>query len=136
MFQNGREAASSLGMASGKTMKLIRQAARAVESARIRILAVDVLALVRSGLESIHFAVKMDGGSMLMRVAMKVWRIESAMRPGLPDSGTSAMCRKTKNTASALKIPFRKTAVSVCFTRNVLWLRGMMKISEMIPHSC
>jgi hypothetical protein len=65
----------------------------------------------------------MDGGSMLMSVAMKVWRIESAIRLGLPESGTIAMCRKTRNTARALKIPFRKTTVSACFIRNVLWLR-------------
>jgi hypothetical protein len=130
MFQNGRGAASSLGMANGKTKKLTKQAARAVEIARIRIRAVDVLALVRSGLVSIHLAVKIDGGSMLMRVAMKVWKIESVMRLGLPESGTIAMCRKTRNTASALKTPFRTIAVIVCFMRNVLWLRGMMKISE------
>ncbi len=33
MFQNGSEGASNLGMANGKTMKLIKQTAKAVESA-------------------------------------------------------------------------------------------------------
>jgi hypothetical protein len=129
MFRNGRDTASSLGMAKGSTTKLNKQAARAVESARIKIMSVDVLAVVRSGLMSIHLAVIIDGGSMLMRVAMNVWRIESAMRLGLPESGTIAMCRKTRKNASALKIPFKRTAVSVCFRRNVPWLRDMMKIS-------
>jgi len=129
MFQNGRGPASSLGMANGKTTQLTKQAARAAEIARIRILAVDVLALVRSGLECIHLEVKRDGGSMLVRVAMKVWKIESAIRLGLPESGTMAMCRKARNTASALKTPLSKTAVNVCFMRNALWLRDTMKIS-------
>jgi hypothetical protein len=110
-------------------MKLAEHTARAVENARIRILAVDVLAAVMSGLESIHFAVRMDGGSMLMSVAMKVWKIESVIRLGLPERGTIAMCRKARNTASALKTPFNKTAVSVCFTRNLACLRDMMKTS-------
>jgi len=61
----------------------------------------------------------MDGGSMLVSVAMKVWRIKSVMRPGLPESGMIARCRKTRNTAITLKRPFRKTSVSVCFTRNL-----------------
>jgi hypothetical protein len=129
MFQNGREAASNLGMANGKTMKLAAHTARAVENARIRILAMDVLAAVMSGLESIHLAVRMDGGSMLMSVAMKVWKIESVIRLGLPERGTIAMCRKARNTARALKTPFNKTAVSVCFTRNLACLRDMMKTS-------
>jgi hypothetical protein len=103
-------------------MELAKQAARAVESARVRILAVDVLAVVRPGLVSIHLEVIIDGGSMLMSVAMKVWRMESAMRLGLPESGTIAMCRKTKNTAITLKRPFKITAVSVCFMRNLPWL--------------
>ena len=71
------------------------------------------------GLVSAHFAVIMDGGSMLVSVAMKVWRIKSVMRPGLPESGMIARCRKTRNTAITLKRPFRKTSVSVCFTRNL-----------------
>jgi hypothetical protein len=122
MVRNGRDAASSLGILPGRTMELAQQAARAVSSARDKILAVDVLAVNRSDLVSIHFAVMMDGGRMLIRVAMKVWRIESAMRLGLPESWTIAMCRKVKNTAIALKSPFRKAAMSVCFTRNALWL--------------
>ncbi len=122
MLRNGREAANSLGIAKGRTMELAKQAARAVESARVRILAVDVLAVVRPGLVSIHLEVIIDGGSMLMSVAMKVWRMESAMRLGLPESGTIAMCRKTKNTAITLKRPFKITAVSVCFMRNLPWL--------------
>jgi hypothetical protein len=32
--------------------------------------------------------------------------------------------------AGGTPVWIRKTAVSVCFTRNVLWLRDMMKISE------
>jgi hypothetical protein len=102
--------------------------ARAVKSA-IHIPAAGVLAVVRAGFVSIHFAVIKDGGIMLMSVAMKLWRIESAMRMGPPESGTIAKCRKTKITVIALKRPFEKTAVSVCFMRNVLWLRDMMKIS-------
>jgi len=66
---------------------------------------------------------------MLISVAMKVWRIESAMRLGLSESWTIAMCRKVKNTAIALKRPFRKAAMSVCFMRNALWLRHIMNIS-------
>jgi hypothetical protein len=52
----------------------------------------------------------MDGGSMLISVAMNVWRIESAMRLGLPETWTIAMCRKVSNTVIALKRPFRKAA--------------------------
>jgi hypothetical protein len=117
-------------MANGKTMELAKQAARAITMARTSIVATDVLADVRSCLVSIHLAVNMDGGRMLMSVAMNVCTIESAMRLGWPESGTVAMCRKVRNTASALKIPFRKAAVSVCFTRNAEWFRDMMKISE------
>jgi hypothetical protein len=120
MCRKVMEAASSLGMANGKTIELAKQAARAVKNARAKILAVDVLAVIRSGLVSIHLEVNMDGGSTLMSVAMKVWSIESAMRLGLPESWTIATCRKAKNTATALKIPFKKTALRVCFMRNVL----------------
>jgi hypothetical protein len=120
MFLNVREGASSVGIANGKTMELAKHAARAIKTARTRILATDVLADLRSGLVSIHLAVNMDGGNMLMSVVMNVWRIESPMRLGLPESWTTAICLKTRNTASALKIPFKKTAVSVCFMTNVL----------------
>jgi hypothetical protein len=129
MFQNGTDPPSSLGMADGRTRELAKQAARAAETARIRILTVDVLAVVMSAVESIHLAVSMDGGRMLISVAMKVWKIESAIRLGLPESGTIARCRKVRNTAIALKRPFRQAAMSVCLRRNVLWLRDMIKIS-------
>jgi hypothetical protein len=122
-------------MANGRIIKLNKQAARAVESERMRILDVDVFAVVRSGLESIHLAVSMDGGSMLMSVAMNVWKIESAMRLGLPERGTIAMCRKARNTASALKMPFNTIAVNVCFMRNVACLRDMRKNLRMVAHS-
>jgi hypothetical protein len=120
MFLNVREGASSLGIANRKTMELAKQAARAIKIARTRILATDVLADVRSGLVTIHLAVNMDGGNTLMSVAMNVWRIVSAIRLGLPESWTTDICRKVRNTASALNIPFRKTAASVCFMTNVL----------------
>jgi hypothetical protein len=129
MFQNGSEVASSLGMANGRIMKLTQQAARAVQSARTRILAVDVLAVDRSGRESIHLAVRIEGGNTLMSVAMKVWKIESVIRLGLPERGTLGVCLKVRNTASALKRPFNRTAVTVCFTRNEASLRDMRKTS-------
>lgn len=86
MFLKVREGASSLGIANGKTTELAKQAARAITTARARILAPEVLADVRSGLVSIHLAVNTDGGNMLMSVAMNVWRIESAIRLGLPET--------------------------------------------------
>jgi hypothetical protein len=122
MFLNVREGASSLGIANGRTTELVKQAARAIKTARTSILATDVLADVRSGLVAIHLAVNMDGGNMLMSVVMSVWMIESRISLGLRESCTTAICRKTRNTASALNIPFRKTAVSVCFTTNLLRL--------------
>jgi hypothetical protein len=120
MFPNVREGASSLGIANGRTMELAKQAARAIKTARTRILATDVLADVRSGLVAIHLAVNMDGGNTLISVVMNVWMIESRIRLGLPKSWTTAICRKTRNTASALNMAFRKTAVSVCFMTNIL----------------
>jgi hypothetical protein len=51
------------------------------------------------------------------------------MRLGWPDSGTIVMYRKARNTASALKIPFKTTAVKVCCRRNIACVREMMKTS-------
>ncbi len=110
-------------------MELAKQAARVVKCAWTKILTVDVLAVVRSGLVSIYFAVMRDGGSMLMGFAMEVSRIESAMRLGLPESGTIACAERSGTPRSHWKRPFRKAAMSVCLMRKVLWLRDMIEIS-------
>ncbi len=72
MFPNGSDAANSLGMANGSTRELAKAAARAVRKERIQMPAAGVLAILSSGLVSIHLDVIRDGGSVLMNVAMKV----------------------------------------------------------------